>query len=337
MCKILVVIIIMLLVIPYNIFALEPETKGNVVITKTVQLDSEKADKIKVVLERALSFAEDIKDASLKDNKRVKVMYDIIRGFIKIGKVDRALDVLDRLYIVNPRPMSVKKASDETNRAKQMRNEGYDFIAKELAEVGDFERALLVAEKLDDEAVKSQTLSAIVAKQTISNPEKALAVLEKIQDDKVRFQALSTLAIEQAKTDADAAMKIAKKIDDIDLKAKTVASIVDIIAETDLNEALDFIKTIDDATCKRRAASSLAIKQAKVDADLALSLIQELDTPSAKMYTLSRIAEEVSAKDIDKAVSIAEMIDDSIIKSQTLSNISLKALSPPKEDSVKTK
>ena len=29
-----------------------------------------------------------------------------------------------------------------------MRNEGYDFIAKELAEVGDFERALLVAEKL---------------------------------------------------------------------------------------------------------------------------------------------------------------------------------------------
>ena len=148
MCKILVVIIIMLLVIPYNIFALEPETKGNVVITKTIQLDSEKADKIKVVLERALSVAEDIKDASLKDNKRVKVMYDIIRGFIKIGKVDRALDVLDRLYIVNPRPMSVKKLQMKQIVLSRCVMKDMILLQKELAEVGDFERALLVAEKL---------------------------------------------------------------------------------------------------------------------------------------------------------------------------------------------
>jgi tetratricopeptide (TPR) repeat protein len=160
-------------------------------------------------------------------------------------------------------------------------------IAIAVAEAGQFDRALQIAQKID-ELDRSSVLVGVLAKA--GQFDRALQIAQKIEDASGRSWALSDIAIVLAKAGQfDRALQIAQKIEDESIRSWALVGV--------LAKAGQFDR-------------ALQIAQEETE--------NELDHSLALKYIAAALAE---AGQLDRALEVAETIDHPIARLQALAAI----------------
>jgi serine protease Do len=220
-------------------------------------------------------------------------------------------------------------------------------VAESLAEAGQFDRALQVAQQIGDAwnrsfALKDIAEAMVKAGQTGWANEAfqlALQAAQKIEDASDRSQALREIAEAIAKAGQfDLALQIAQKIEDALVRSLALKDIAEAMAEVGQTKranqvfqfALQAAQKIGDASARSFALSVIAEAMAKAgqmeEADqtfrLAFQIAQKIKDPLARSFALKDIAEAIAkAGQFDLALQIAQKIEDAWSRSQALAEI----------------
>jgi serine protease Do len=160
-------------------------------------------------------------------------------------------------------------------------------IAEAVAEAGQFDRALQIAQKIKDELDHSSVLVGVLAKA--GQFDRALQIAQKIEDESARSWALSDIAIVLAKAGQfDRALQIAQKIEDGSVRSWALVGV--------LAKAGQFDRALQ----------------------IAQETENELDHSLALKYIAAAMAE---AGQLDRALEVAETIDHPIVRLQALAAI----------------
>jgi serine protease Do len=208
-------------------------------------------------------------------------------------------------------------------------------IAVAMAEAGQFDRALQVAQKIENELDRSWALSEIaVAMAEAGQFDRALQVAQKIENASARSWALGGIAEALAQAGQFyRALQIAQKIKGARSLSSALAEIAAAMAKAgQMKEAaqtfqlaLQVAQKIEDALDHSWALREIAVAMAKAGQfDRALQVAQKLEDALIlnRSWALMNIAEAMAeAGQFDRAVDVAEMIDDLIKRLQALAAI----------------
>jgi tetratricopeptide (TPR) repeat protein len=190
-------------------------------------------------------------------------------------------------------------------------------IAIAVAEAGQFDRALQIAQKID-ELDRSSVLVGVLAKA--GQFDRALQIAQKIEDASGRSWALSDIAIVLAKAGQfDRALQIAQKIEDESIRSWALVGVLAKAGQFD--RALQIAQKIEDESIRSWALVGVLAKAGQFDRALQIAQEEtenELDHSLALKYIAAALAE---AGQLDRALEVAETIDHPIARLQALAAI----------------
>ncbi len=146
------------------------------------------------LLDEALNFNETIEDSRSQSAS----LFTIVEAFTYLKQFDRALEIA----------RSVPKIGDE--RASTLR-----MVAGEIAESGDVDRAIEVANDIENETWRRITFSEVASKIAFAGRiSEALALAEEIENSQLKSHALTNISIAIARQqDFDGAVELANTIE----------------------------------------------------------------------------------------------------------------------------
>jgi len=167
-----------------------------------------------------------------------------------------------------------ERAYRETIQAAAMSNNPLALrgIAVAMAKAGKFDRALQVAQKIEDQLDRSWALKNIA--ETMAKAGKfdhALQVAQKIEDALVRSEAFRVIAVAMAEAGQkkranqvlQLALQVAQKIEDAGYRSLALENIAEALAKAgQINRAVEVAETIDNPSARLQAlAAIIAVKQ----------------------------------------------------------------------------
>lgn len=122
----------------------------------------------------------------------------------------------------------------------------------------DVDRAVGIAEKMENPSERGRTLHSIATVVAETNSDKALMIAEKIEEGSVKAQALGGIAASVAKTNLDKALMIAEKIEEGSVKAQALGGVAASVAETNPDKALMIAEKMEEDSVKAQALCNIA-------------------------------------------------------------------------------
>jgi len=300
------------------------------IVMRLTMADLDKKDKVKL-LDKALSIAEGINNAPLS---RSETLIDIGIGLTEIDK-NKAIFVFEKALsstkMVNDffkqseilSRVAIELAKIDKNKAKSvlekalnvanyayLRTYAFERIAVGFAMIGEFEKALKIAENIDQAESRSLVLKDIALELTEAGLfDKALSVAKKISDADRRSSTLAHIAVKLAKVDLDKALRIAEDLER-SLRLSVFRRIVEVLAEAGMfDEALSVTEMIFDTKVRSSTLKSIAKELAKADLnkteklrlfDIALNISGKIHDTDDRLVALSSIAVELTKANLDQ-------------------------------------
>ena len=234
-----------------------------------------------------------------------------------------------------PLPAQIENASD--------RSLTLACIAEAMAEAGQFDLAIQVAQKIEDERDRSLALREIpkaVAKIAKAGQfDRAIQAAQKIEDASDRSWALAEIAKAMAEAGQfDRALQVAQKIEDASARSLALWEIAEAMAKVgQFDRALQIAQKIGDASARSLALAEIAeamaearqTKRANQVFQLALQAAQKIEDALDRSWALVEIAKAlVKAGQTERANQVfqlalqaAQKIEDASDRSLTLAEI----------------
>jgi len=214
-------------------------------------------------------------------------------------------------------------------------------IAEAIAP-SDFDRAISIADKINDSYQKSIALSKIAQTLTPSDEDKAEKLLEKIipiieeleESDNVNnepiilsniAQALGDINQDRTKELLERTLRIVSKLNNFgqsEVMCKIAEGLLPIdndMAENLLEKSIYLAQKSSDSEYKSMALCDIAIALSSTDLDGALSIVKKINHTYYKSEALSNIAQAFVDHNFDKAIDLFKRIDDNYRPSNVLS------------------
>ncbi|MGB3692151.1 MAG: hypothetical protein WA999_05460, partial [Spirulinaceae cyanobacterium] len=246
--------------------------------------------------ERAIDILQSLENNEAKS----QVVTNMAKGLAVDGQVDKALQLTESVEIPYYNPAS----------ANLLRTAAVNF-----AKLGDFERALEIAQSID-ESYRWRTIGDIAIElAAVGEVEQSLALAESVdqyQDDLLTI--IASKFVEAGKVEQ--ALALTERKDDASFQAKILVGVViGLGTQGDFNRALTIAQSIEDESVKAVAMGQIAgelikAKQFNKGMEVTQYLNQSVGDNNSKAFALQGIgASFASEKQFDFALQVVEMLD----------------------------
>ena len=271
-------------------------------------------------INRALSITQSIESTK----ERAETMSRIAEVAVTYGQHEQALAILN---------MALSSITQSVNEAWQQRDEAIKAIAVAIATNGDIDRALTIAQSIDNIWERYQTLGILAeAIAGYGDIDHALTIAQSIDDPVQCTWALAAIAEvtitrgqdQQALAILNMAQTITHAIDNAKGRAMAFPAIAEVTAtHGDIDHALSITQSIDGSWERNRTLAAIVEAIASHgNIDRALSIAQSIDNPEQRNKAMGAIAAVIVTRgDIDRALSIAQSIDNVWQRDSTLAEI----------------